>query len=297
MNLEIRHLKLVKAIVEEGSIAKAIERLHLTPSALSHQLREAELQIGAKLFNRVNKKLILTDIGEKVLNTATLVLNELDAVENEIKKITNEENGTIRISTECYTAYHWLPGVLKKFSVSFPSIRIEIVPDATYKSIEKLLKGEIDIALTSDPVANKNIAYIELFKDEMVALVTDTHSWNEREYVVAEDFKDQQLIIYSKPLETVTIYQKLLIPADVEPKKLIELPLTEAAVEMVKADMGIMVMASWALKPYLSNKQLRTVRLTSTGLHRTHFAAVLESKDRPSYYNLFLKFLKEELLV
>ena len=70
MNLEVRHLKLVKAIVEEGSIVNAIEKLHLTPSALSHQLREAELQIGTRIFHRINKKMSLSEVGEKVLAAA-----------------------------------------------------------------------------------------------------------------------------------------------------------------------------------------------------------------------------------
>ena len=68
--MEIRHLKLVKAIVEEGSITKAIDKLHLTQSALSHQLKEAEYQLGAKIFLRQNKKLILTKTGEKIIQNS-----------------------------------------------------------------------------------------------------------------------------------------------------------------------------------------------------------------------------------
>jgi LysR family transcriptional regulator, regulator for metE and metH len=64
--MEIRHLKLIKAIVEEGSITKAIDRLHLTQSALSYQLKEAEQQLGTAIFLRVNKKMVLTKAGEKI---------------------------------------------------------------------------------------------------------------------------------------------------------------------------------------------------------------------------------------
>jgi LysR family transcriptional regulator, regulator for metE and metH len=295
MNLEIRHLKLVRAIVTEGSIANAIDKLHLTPSALSHQLREAEIQLGAKIFHRINKKLILTEVGEKILVTANTVLAEMEKIEREIKQMIQGETGNIRLSTECYTSYHWLPGVLKKFNTEFQNINVRIMFEATHKPIQKLLQGEIDLAITSDPVNNDKVEYVDLFQDEMVALVSETHPWATKNHVDAEDFKNENLIIHSEPLETVTVYQRVLAPASVKPGNLTILPLTEASVEMVKADMGVMVMAKWALKPYLTNSSLKTVRVTPGGLHRQQFAAVLKNDDRPEYYDYFIKFLKEEI--
>jgi LysR family transcriptional regulator, regulator for metE and metH len=85
--MEIRHLRLIKAIVEEGSITKAMATLHLTQSALSHQLKEAEYQLGAKIFLRTNKKLILTQVGEKLYQTANEVLEKLSNTEREIKQL------------------------------------------------------------------------------------------------------------------------------------------------------------------------------------------------------------------
>ena len=295
MNLEIRHLKLVRAIVTEGSIANAIDKLHLTPSALSHQLREAEIQVGAKIFHRINKKLILTEIGEKILVTANNILAEMERIEKEIKQIIKGESGNIRLSTECYTSYHWLPGLLKKFNNEFPDINVKIAFEATHRPIQKLLQGEIDLAITSDPINNDRVEYIDLFRDEMVALVSDTHHWAAKSFVTAEDFATENLIIHSEPLDTVTVYQRVLAPAAVKPGHLTILPLTEASVEMVKAEMGVIVMAQWALKPYLINTNLKTVRVTAEGLHRQQYAAILKN-DHPEYFDYFIKFLREEIL-
>src|SRR6187551_789567 len=107
--MEIRHLRLIKAIVEEGSITKAIDKLHLTQSALSHQLKEAEYQLGTAIFLRTNKKLVLTKAGEKIYDLATEILNKLTETENQIKQMVYGEHGEIRISTECFSSYHWLP--------------------------------------------------------------------------------------------------------------------------------------------------------------------------------------------
>lgn len=293
--MEIRHLKLVKAIVEEGSITKAIDKLHLTQSALSHQLKEAEYQLGAKIFLRQNKKLILTKTGEKLYKTANEILEKLSATEKEIKQMIFGEIGEIRISTECYSSYHWLPSVMKQFHLLYPNIELKIVMEATHYPLQKLLANVLDIAIISDPVKDENIKYLELFQDEMVMVVSETHAWADKKFVVASDFVNQHLLIHSLPLETVTIHQFLLAPANITPKKITALPLTEASIEMVKADMGIMAMAKWAVQPYLKNSSLKAIKIGKNGLKRKHYIAIMNNRTYPEYFNHFIEFLQTEI--
>ncbi|GAA0537575.1 LysR family transcriptional regulator [Chitinophaga japonensis] len=293
--MEIRQLKLIKAIVEEGSITKAIDKLHLTQPALSHQLREAEYQLGAKIFHRINKKMVLTKAGEKVYALANDILSRMEDAETQIQKLIYGESGEIRLSTECYTSYHWLPALMKAFHLVYPNIDLHIVMEATHHPLQKLLAGQLDVAITSDPVKDQHISYRELFRDEMVAVVPDTHAWVKKKFVAAEDFATQQLIIHSLPMETVTVHQYLLAPAGVSPQKVIVLPLTEAAVEMVKAGMGITVMAKWAVHPYLEKGMLKAVKIGRSGLKRTHYAATLVHPQPPEYLQRFIEFLQSEI--
>jgi LysR family transcriptional regulator, regulator for metE and metH len=293
--MEIRHLRLIKAIVEEGSITKAIDKLYLTQSALSHQLKEAEYQLGTKIFLRESKKLILTKAGEKLYKVATEVLEKLSDTEKEIKQMIFGEIGEIRISTECYSSYHWLPSVLKQFRVLYPNIDVKIVMEATHYPLQKLLANVLDIAIVSDTIKDENIKYLELFQDEMVMVVSENHAWTNKKFVVAEDFINEHLLIHSLPLETVTIHQFLLAPANVTPKKITPLPLTEASIEMIKADMGIMAMAKWALQPYLRNNSIKAIKIGKNGLKRKHYIAVMNNKIYPDYFNHFIAFLQTEI--
>jgi len=293
--MEIRHLKLIKAIVEEGSITNAIDKLHLTQSALSHQLKEAEYQLGTQIFLRQNKKLILTKAGMKLYETANEILEKLSGTEKEIKQMIFGEFGTIRISTECYSSYHWLPSVLKQFHLLYPNVDLQIIMEATHYPLQKLQESIIDIAITSDPIKDNNIKYLELFQDEMLMVVSTNHSWADKKYVVAEDFITEHLLIHSLPLETVTVHQFLLAPAKITPKKITPLPLTEASIEMVKADMGIMAMAKWAVQPYLKDNTLKTIKIGKNGLKRKHFIAIMNNKTYPNYFNHFIEFLQTEI--
>lgn len=293
--MEIRHLKLIKAIVEEGSITKAIDRLHLTQSALSYQLKEAEYQLGTQIFLRQNKKLTLTKAGEKLYDTANEILKKLSDTEKEIRQIISGETGEIKISTECYSGYHWLPAVMKQFHLLYPNIDLKIIMEATHYPIQKLKEGILDIAIISDPVKDKNIKYVELFQDEMVMIVSENHPWVGKNFVTAKDFSEEHLLIHSLPLETVSIHQFFLAPAGISPKKITPIPLTEASIEMVKAEMGIMSMAKWAAQPYLKDPALKAIKIGKNGLKRRHYVACMNHKDYPGYFNQFIMFLQEEI--
>lgn len=293
--MEIRHLKLIKAIVEEGSITKAIDKLHLTQSALSHQLKEAEYQLGTKLFLRTNKKLIPTKAGEKVYGIANEILDKLSETELQIKEMVFGEFGEIRISTECFSSYHWLPSVIKQFHDLYPNIELKIVTEATHYPLQKLLDNVIDIGIVSDQIKDGRIKYIELFQDEVMMAVSENHPWANKKYVTPEDFANEHLIIHSLPLETVTVHQMFLAPAKITPKKITPLPLTEASIEMVKADMGVMSMAKWALQPYLKNGAIKTIKIGKNGLKRKHFIAIRAEKQYPEYFSHFIGFLQNEI--
>jgi LysR family transcriptional regulator for metE and metH len=290
--MEIRHLKLIKAVAEAGSITQAIDELHLTQSALSYQLKEAEIQLGTPIFLRQNRKMVLTQAGEKLYATSLEILEKLDQTEKQIRKLIYGESGEIRISTECYSSYHWLPSVMKQFQSQYPNIDLKIVMEATHYPLQKLLDNILDIAITSDPIKDERIKYMELFQDEMVAVVSEGHPWVDKKYVVAEDFTTEHLLVHSLPLETVTIHQFVLAPAGVSPKKITPLPLTEASIEMVKADMGVMVMAKWALQPYLKVNPLKAIKIGRHGLKRKHYVAFLSDRPYPEYFWRFIDFMQ-----
>src|SRR6476646_10252520 len=100
MDIDVRHLRLIAAVAEVGSLTRAGDRLHLTQSALSHQLRDIESRLGAALFLRVGKRLVLTPAGERLLATARDVLGRLDETETAIREVGKDGAGLLRLTTE-----------------------------------------------------------------------------------------------------------------------------------------------------------------------------------------------------
>jgi len=293
--MEIRHLQLVESIVEEGSLSRAADKFFLTQSALSHQLKELEQQMGTQLFHRMNKKMIITPVGQRMYELAKKVLPEVNKTSHEIKSMTNGLEGEIRISTECYTSYHWLPPLMKKFNAEYPKVTIKVNMNATRNALENLLKGELDVGVTNDIIKDNHLEFTEICRDEMVAVVSSSNPLSKKKYLAAEDFANENLIIYSGPLSTVTVYNKVLQPKRIEPKQITELPLTEAAIEMVKANMGVAVFATWAVRSYVTDDSVVLKKVTSRGLYRSHFAATLKNINKPVYLDRFIEFLSSAI--
>src|SRR5207253_2897118 len=126
MDLEVRHLKLVQAVAAHGSLTRAGSDLHLTQSALSHQLRDIETRLGTALFLRVGKRMVLTPAGEQVLRSAREVLAIIGRAEDDVRRMAGTAGAVLRISTECYTCYHWLPALLKAYERAHPAVDIQV---------------------------------------------------------------------------------------------------------------------------------------------------------------------------
>jgi LysR family transcriptional regulator for metE and metH len=296
MKLEIRHLKLIKAIAVEGSVTKAGNRLHLTQSALSHQLRDAEEKLGVPLFTRLNKRMILTPAGERLLTSADTVLGELKRAEEDIRQIAVEGEGVLRLTTQCYTCYHWLPSMLKLFHRKFPRIEVQIMVEATRNPVEALLDGKLDLAIVNSVVRNSKLTYKPLFQDELVAIMKPDHALAARAYLKPQDFVDEHLIVYAMPKEENMVFRKFLIPAGVTPRRVSQVQLTEAVIEMVRAGLGMSIMARWAVAPQLASGALAAVPLLSRGFHRQWSAAMLKNKSAPAYLHAFVELLANNSL-
>jgi len=275
MDAEMRHLQLVRAIADAGSLTQAGLTLHLTQSALSHQLRDIESRLGVQLFTRAGRRLILTAAGERLLRTARDVIALIESAEDAIRQESRNGHGRLRLTTECHTCYHWLPPVLHQYRRTHPHVEVRIEVGATDRPIEALIDGEIDLALISERLQDRRLVARPLFYDEYVALVAPGHRLASRPFVRAEDFATETFLSYATPSNS-KVYQRLLVPAGVTPAKVLQVRLTEAICEMAKAGLGVGVLSAWAAAPHVAAGTLRAIPVTRRGFGRTWSAAMLK---------------------
>lgn len=288
--MDYKYIRLISTIVDCGTISKAAERLNLTQSALSHQLKEIEDREKTLFFIRSNRRLKLTPAGTIVYESAKTILAEIDKLDVSLQNLNSSSAGRIRVTAACTTSYHWLPRVLRAFNAEFPNVEVDIVINNDATPVQEIINGNIDIAVMISPETNNHIRYNYLFDDELVAVFSTEHKFCKKRYLVASDFADQHLIIHSLPLSTVVVYQKVLKPKGIELAKISALPLTEATIELVKSGYGVAVMSRWSIAPYIQNGSIACCPINKNGLFRSHYAACKDAAH-PQYFDRFIECL------
>lgn len=290
--MDLRHLRLVDTLSQEGTLTGAGKKLYLSQSALSRQLSEIEDELGVALFKREKKRMVLTAEGARVLDGAKAVLGEVRRLQEDVRRMVAGDMGTLRLGACSHTCFHWLPSVLQSFKAAYPGVSVQIDTSAAHDPVAHLATGAIDLAIVNIKEKSGRVSYRKLFDDEMFAIVRKDHAWAGEPYVTARRFADENLINYDLPIEEVVFYQRVLLPAGVTPKSLTRLPMTDAIVEMVKAGMGVAVLNQWSIEPFLTwSEELRAVRVTRNGLMRTWYAARLRDDRKPPYVTGFIDYL------
>jgi LysR family transcriptional regulator for metE and metH len=294
IRLEVRDLRLVAAISELGNLTRAGQHLHLTQSALSHQLADLEQRVGGKLFERSGRRLIPTRLGEHLCAKAKVTLEQLREVEQDLANMARGREATLRITTECYTCYHWLPPVLDAFRRRHPGVDVRIVPNASARPIRALLGGAIDLCIVSSHVRDRRLRTTPLFDDELLLAVSDRHPLAERRTVDPSELRNEHFLTYAGPDEN-TAFHEFLAPAGVSPTQVSTFKLTEAIVELVKANHGVALLARWAVTPYLESDSLRAIPVNHPAARRTWRAVTRAAQTPPEYLTDFVGFLADSI--
>jgi LysR family transcriptional regulator for metE and metH len=291
MDLEVRHLRLVSTIADCGSLTRAGELLHLTQSALSHQLRDIEGRLGAKLFDRLNRRMVATPAGLRLIESARSVLAELTQAEDAIRRGLQPAPRRLRIATECYTCYHWLPPVIRKMRERDPHIDIEIDTDATPSPVAALQAGTLDVAFMFSSVRQRGLVSRVILEDEMMLLVAADHPLAAQSFVRFSDFRHLRLFTYSPRQESYFV-RTILRRAGVSPEAVQPVRITEAVVELVRAGLGAAALANWAVRQYVDQStDLRALRITPKGVSRRWNAVYPARHEGLPHLEAFLKLV------
>jgi LysR family transcriptional regulator for metE and metH len=270
--LEIRHLRLVQAIAQEGGPTRAAALLHLTQSAVSHQLAELEGRLGVPLFTRVRRRLHLTPAGRHLLEFAQTALSDFARVERQLVS-GGSARQRLRIAVECFTSYHWLPHVLAPLRRDFPHVDVRIALDARQHPITALLRGDLELALVSTGIHDRQLAIEHLFDDEWVVALPPSHPLREAPFVRATDLQGVTVFAHEATPHDARLMRDLLVAERATMPDVQVVPLTEAIVELVGAGLGVGLVSRWAVAPHEASGTIVTRRFTKAGVRERWAAA------------------------
>ena len=291
--LEIKHLRTIMAIADHGSLVLAADKLFLTQSALSHQIKEIESRLGVTLFIRKSRPLRLTPAGERLLDAAHSVLPLMTATERDLQRFAGGQTGRLHIAIECHSCFDWLMPAINAYRNDWRDVEVDLSTAFNFVPLPALQKGRLDVVITSEPQAIAGIHYEPLFGFEILLALANTHPLAAEPFVTAEALRAETLITYPVDQQRLDIFSHFLRPADVQPLAVRTAELTLMMIQLVASGRGVCALPNWALAPYLAGGHITAVPLGEQGLFSTLYMALREEQKEAPYMKEFVRIARE----
>lgn len=289
--LEIRHLRSLIALAQTGNLSTAAQRVHLTQSALSHQIRALEDYFDISLFERKTRPLRFSAAGQRLLKLAEEVLPAIDNARRDVTKLAGGSAGNLRIAVECHTCFDWLMPAMDSFREHWPEVELDLVSGFHPDPLALIEQSRADLVIMSERKKGEGISWCPLFRFEIAALLANDHALSAKPFLKPRDFAAQTLVTYPVPDEMLDIMRDFLRPGGIKPARR-SAELTVAILQLVASRRGIAALPVWSVQSYLERGYVTRKRLGKNGLWSTLYAATASSVAQLPFMQDFLNTLK-----
>jgi LysR family transcriptional regulator, regulator for metE and metH len=294
--LEFRHMETLLALAECGSLSKAAERLCLTQSALSHQLKALESHYGAALVEKNIRPLRFTAIGQRLLALARQVLPLVAEAGRDVARLAQGHAGPLRVTVQCHNCFDWLMPAMDSYRSLWPEVELDIISGFVVDPLPLLERGEAELAVIHDrPPPHPHVSFSPLFRYQSVALMSPKHPLAAKSWLEAQDFANETLITYPVPDEMLDVMKHCLIPAGVNPRRRTA-ELTVAILQLVASGRGIAALPSWTVGNYIERGYVVSRPIGPSGLSCELYAATTHAGAEAAYIREFISLTREQSL-
>lgn len=285
--IERAHLRIIRALAENGSLTAAANALFLTQSALSHQIRYLEQKLEVSLWQRDGRKLRLTQAGELMLQVAQQVLPVLEQTEQTLQAYAEGRAGILRLGVECHPCYEWLKKILADYLRDMPQMDVDIVHQFQFSGMEGLLNHHIDLLVTPDAVKQPGVLFQPMFDYELVLLVAAEHPLSKKAYIEAAALQHELLLTFPVAHERLDVFTQFLMPAGIQPRTK-AMQSMDIMVQMVALQRGVTVLPNWLAQEFCLTLPVKALKLGRNGLAKTLYAACRTADQEIGYLKRFI---------
>ena len=294
------HLTVFKAVADKRSFSQAAKSLHISQPAISLQIQSLEANLGARLFDRNNKRVVLTQAGKTFYKFTTQIIELYDQAHKEIAELTGLVKGRIKIGASLTIGDYVLPKIAGHFIKKHPEVNISVRIANTEEIIQYLLNNTLDIGLIEGPTKHSDLILEKFMDDELVVVVPFDHLWAKKKSISIEKLLSQPFVSREKGSATRQIVEEQLRECNVNGEELpvtLELGSTQAIKEAVGSGLGVSIISKWALKKELKYNILGMTRIENSAFNRDFYLVYNRHHFLTQATETFIKVLKSDSLV
>lgn len=274
--MELRHLRYFIALAGSLNFTRAAERVHVTQSTLSHQIRQLEDEIGQRLFDRVGKRVVITAAGETFLAYAARALREVDQGLSELKQNAAAMTGELRLGTTHTFNQRFIPDCVARFLQRHVTVKVIIEELAADQIAARLEAGQLDLGVAYRPESASGLQFEPLFNEELVLVVSASHPLAARKRIRMIELHREPLVLLPASFSTRRLLDECFAAAGAEPNVVAEANTIAAMLGMVARLPVGAIAAPSALAP---DPALRLIPMESPTPMRT--PGLLLNREQP----------------
>jgi DNA-binding transcriptional LysR family regulator len=278
--LNLHHLRLFTAVVDQGGFTKAAAALNLSQPAISKSLKELEDGLQLSLIDRSGRSVRLTEAGRLLYDRGRELFGVERVAERELRELRGLKRGVLRIGASTTIATYFLPPILGRFHLRHPRVRIRASSANTRTILRRLLESRIDVALVEGPVDHPRVDVIPWRDDELVVIAPPDHPLLSRGSVVASELANQQFLVREPGSGTRDVTEAALARLGVRLENTMRVGGTEVMKQGVASGLGLAIVSRAAAADQLALGRIAIVAVKDVVIRRT--LTQLKLRDRAS---------------
>lgn len=287
--MTLRHLKIFLAVCEQNSITKAAEKLYISQPAVSNSIKELEDYYGIKFFDRISKRLILTEAGKRVLEYATHIVSLFDEMESNVRDM--DKMGKLNIGSSMTIGTKFMPAFVRRFKDLYPQTDIRVIIDSSDVIEKKIQRGELDFGLIESVVHLESIISETFMDDELAIICNPSHPFCDKS-VNIDDFIKEQFLLREKGSGARELFDDVLTSQGYSLAPIWESTNTQALVNAVSNGLGISVLPYLLIKEELESGKIGLFTVNGLKLKRKFSIIYHKNKYLTSAAKAFIDMCK-----
>ena len=274
--MTLRHIKIYVTVCECGSVTEAANKLFIAQPTVSLVIKELEEYYGVRLFDRISRKLHITEPGKLLLNYANHIVSLFDKMENEIKN--SVSYGTLKVGSSITIGNYLIPPVIQHFKMKFPNVNFHVTIDNSRKIEELVFTNKIDFGLIEGTIHNPQIKSKEFMNDELVLLCGKGHPLYKQKEVELEKIKDYDFILREKGSGSRELLDSTMLIHGVEIQPVLESISTQSIIRAVSSGLGLTLLPYLLVKKDIETGDLYIINLKGITFYRNFFIIYHQNK-------------------
>ncbi|MFZ4287088.1 LysR family transcriptional regulator [Variovorax sp. HJSM1_2] len=247
-SVTIRQLRAFVAVAEDGSITRAAQRLHLTPSALSMLIIGLEGELSVRLFERTTRRMALSEAGQELLPAISKVFVDLDIAFDALRQFSDRRSGRFAVATSPLLAATLLPGLLASFRERFPAIRVDILDLPVDGIAQAVRSGQADFGVCTIDTDPSDLVISPLYQDRLMLACPEQHPLAQQASVRWSDLTSEPLIWLRSGSGLRRLVEQGFAQAGEAVAPAFEVANVTTAMGLIEAGLGISILPAYALR-------------------------------------------------